>query len=241
MATTVTPPRATAPKRAPMDSLRKTAFWAGVFYLISFVSIPTLILYGPVKEAGYIAGDGPDTGALIGGVLELIVGLAGIGTAVVLYKVLKRQNQAAALGFVGSRVLEGTLLFAGVASILTVVALRQAGVGADGLVTGQALVGMYDSLFLLGQGLIPPLNALLLGFLLYRSGLVPKILPLAGFIGAPLLVAGHIGTMFGVWERVNVLAGIGVLLIAGWEFSLGVYLVVKGFKPSPITADMADS
>ena len=104
--------------------MRKTAFWAGVFYLLTFVSIPTLMLYGPVKEVGFIAGAGPDTGALIGGVLELIVGLAGIGTAVVLYKVLKRQNQAAALGFVGSRVLEGTLLFAGVASILTVVALR---------------------------------------------------------------------------------------------------------------------
>jgi hypothetical protein len=100
---------------------------------------------------------------------------------------------------------------------------------------------MYDSLFLVGQSLIPPLNALLLGFLLYRSGLVPRILPLGGFIGAPLLLAGHIGTMFGLWGRVNVLVGIGVLLVAGWEFSLGVYLVVKGFKPSPITAGMADS
>jgi hypothetical protein len=128
-----------------------------------------------------------------------------------------------------------------VASLLTLVTLRRAGVGADGLVTGQALVGMYDSLFLVGQSLIPPLNALLLGFLLFRSGLVPRILPLAGFIGAPLLLAGHIGTMFGLWGRVNVLVGIGVLLIAGWEFSLGVYLVVKGFKPSPITAGMADS
>jgi hypothetical protein len=92
-----------------VDSLRKTALWAGVLYLISFVSIPTLILYGPVKESGYIAGAGPDTGVLFGSLLELIVGLAGIGTAVVLYKVLKRQNQAAALGLVGSRVLEGML------------------------------------------------------------------------------------------------------------------------------------
>jgi hypothetical protein len=91
-----------------MDPLRKTSFWAGVLYLITFVSIPVpLVLYGPVKEAGYIAGAGPDTGVLVGGVLELIVGLAGIGTAVVLYKVLKRQNQATALGLVGSRVLEG--------------------------------------------------------------------------------------------------------------------------------------
>ena len=93
MATTTSPRRNTAPPQVPMDSLRKTAFWAGVLYLISFVSIPTLILYGPVKEAGYIAGAGPDTGVLIGGVLELIVGLAGIGTAVVLYKVLRGRTK----------------------------------------------------------------------------------------------------------------------------------------------------
>jgi hypothetical protein len=121
-----------------------------------------------------------------------------------------------------------------------IVTLRQAGIGADGLVTGQALVGMYDSMFLLGQSLIPPLNALLLGSLMYRSRLVPRILPLLGLIGAPLLVAGHIGTMFGLWGtfgqwgQPNVLTGIGVLLVAGWEFSLGVYLVMKGFRPSAV-------
>jgi hypothetical protein len=232
MATTVTPPRATAPKRAPMDSLRKTAFWAGVLYLLTFVSIPTLILYGPVKEAGYIAGAGPDTGVLIGGVLELIVGLAGIGTAVVLYKVLKRQNQAAALGFVASRTLEGTLLFAGVASILTVVALRQAGVGADGLITGQALVGLYDKTFLVSGSLIPAVNALLLGSLLYKSRLVSRVLPVLGLIGAPLLLVGTIGTMFGAWEAASPATLLLALPIATWEFSLGVYLIVKGFRPA---------
>ena len=238
MATTATPPRASVPERAPMGSLRKTAFWAGVLYLITFVSIPTLILYGPVKEAGYIAGAGPDTGALVGGVLELIVGLAGIGTAVVLYKVLKRQNQAGALGFVGSRVLEGALLFAGVASILTVVALRQAGVGADGLVVGQALVGLYDKTFLVSGSLIPAVNALLLGTLLYKSGLVPRVLPVLGLVGAPLLLVGTMGTMFGAWEAASSPTLLLALPIATWEFSLGVYLVVKGFKPSPITAGM---
>jgi len=239
MTTTTPPPRAPTTRRAPMESLRKTAFWAGVLYLLSFVSIPTLILYGPVKEAGYIAGAGPDTGVLIGGVLELIVGLAGIGTAVVLYKVLKRQNQAAALGLVGSRVLEGTLLFAGVASILTVVALRQAGVGAEGLVIGQALVGLYDKTFLVSGSLIPAVNALLLGTLLYKSRLVPRVLPTLGLIGAPLLIAGTMGTMFGAWEAVSPVTLLLTLPIATWEFSLGVYLVVKGFRPSRITAGMA--
>lgn len=228
-----------------MASLRKTALVAGGFYLLTFVSIPTLALYGAVKEAGYITGSGPDTAAIVAGLLEIIVALAGIGTAVVLYRVVKRQNQAVALGFVGARVLEAAAIFVGVASLLTIVTLRQAGVGPEALVTGQALVGMYDSMFLLGQSLIPPVNALLLGSLLYRSRLVPRMLPLLGFIGAPLLVAGHVGTMFGLWGtfgqwgRPNVLTGIGVLLVAGWEFSLGVYLVVKGFKPSPITAGMA--
>jgi hypothetical protein len=240
MASTITD-RTAATKRIPMDSLRKTAMVAGAFYLLTFVSIPTLALYGAVHQPDYILGSGPDTAVVMGGLLEIIVALAGIGTAIALYPVVKRQNESVALGFVGARVLEAATIFAGVASLLTIVTLRQAGVGADGLITGQALVGMYDSLFLVGQSLIPPLNALLLGFLLYRSGLVPRILPLGGFIGAPLLLAGHIGTMFGLWGRVNVLVGIGVLLVAGWEFSLGVYLVVKGFKPSPITAGMADS
>ena len=94
-----------------MDSMRKTALWAGALYLLTFVSIPTLALYGPVKEPGYIAGPGPDTGALVGGILELIVGLACIGTAVALYPVVKRQNEGVAMGFVGARVLEAATHF----------------------------------------------------------------------------------------------------------------------------------
>jgi hypothetical protein len=143
------------------------------------------------------------------------------------------------MGFVGARVLEAAAIFAGVVSLMSIVTLRQAGVGAEGLVTGQALVAQYDWTTLLGQGMLPAVNALLLGSLLYRSRLVPRVLPILGLVGAPLLIAGDIGTIFGLWGRVNLLAGIAVLLIAGWEFSLGVYLVVKGFKPSPITAGMA--
>jgi hypothetical protein len=231
--------RVTATKRVPMDPQRKSALVAGVLYLLTFVSIPTLALYGPVHEPDYILGSGPDTAVILGGVLEIVVALACIGTAVALYPVVKRQNEGVALGFVGARVLEAATIFSGVASLLTIVTLRQAGVGADGLVTGQALVAQYDWTTLFGQGMLPAVNALLLGSLLYRSRLVPRILPVLGLVGAPLLIAADIGTMFGLWERVNVLAGIAVLLIAGWEFSLGVYLIVKGFKPSPITAGMA--
>src|SRR6266704_4809889 len=178
--------RTTATKRVPMDSLRKTALVAGVLYLLTFVSIPTLFLHVPVPGANYIVGPGPDTGVILGGILEMIVALAGIGTAVALYPVVKRQNEGVALGFVGSRVLEAATIFAGVAFLLSVVTLRHAGAGAGALVTGQALVTRYDRMILIGQSFMPAVNALLLGTLLYQSRLVPRVLPLLGFIGATL-------------------------------------------------------
>ena len=217
-----------------MSPLRKTALVAGVFYLLTFVSIPTLFLYGPVRSPKYILGPGPDTAVIFGGVLEIIVALAGIGTAVTLYPVVKRQNGGVALGFVGSRVLEAATIFAGVASLLSVVTLRQAGAGAAGLVSAQTLVALYGRTFLIGQSFIPAVNALLLGSLLYQSRLVPRVLPLLGFIGAALLVASDIGVLFNLWGQTSSVSGLAALPIALWEFSLGVYLVVKGFKPSPI-------
>src|SRR6266487_4413162 len=231
--------RTTATKRVPMDSLRKTALVAGALYLLTFVSIPTLFLYGPVHDPKYIVGPGPDTGVLFGGILEMIVALAGIGTAVALYPVVKRQNEGVALGFVGARVLEAATIFTGVVCLLSVVTLRQAGAGADALVTGHALVALYDRTFLIGQSFLPAVNALLLGSLLYQSRLVPRVLPLLGLIGAPLLVGADIAKLFGLIGQHAPLAGLFALPIALWEFSLGVWLVVKGFKPSPITAGMA--
>ncbi|MER7993394.1 DUF4386 domain-containing protein [Micromonospora chalcea] len=214
-----------------MDSLRKTSLVAGGFYLLTFVSIPTLTLYAPIREADYILGGTPDTPVVVGGVLEVIVALACIGTAIALHPVLKRQGEARALGFVAARVLEAAGIFIGVASILTLVALRRAGAEPDALVTGRTLVAFYDSVFLLSQALLPAVNALLLGSLLYQSRLVPRILPVLGLAGAPLLVASDLGTLFGAWDRLSPVAAVAALPIAVWEFSLGVYLVVKGFKP----------
>ncbi|MFE2612985.1 DUF4386 domain-containing protein [Micromonospora chalcea] len=219
-----------------MNSLRKTSLVAGGFYLLTFVSIPTLTLYAPIREADYILGATPDTPVVVGGVLEVIVALACIGTAIALYPVLKRQGEARALGFVAARVLEAAGIFIGVASILTLVALRRAGAEPDALVTGQTLVAFYDSVFLLSQALLPAVNALLLGSLLYQSRLVPRWLPMLGLAGAPLLVASDLGTLFGAWDRLSPVAAVAALPIAVWEFSLGVYLVVKGFRPSPVTA-----
>jgi Domain of unknown function (DUF4386) len=221
-----------------MSPLRRTAVVAGVFYLLTFVSIPTLFLYDQVRHnPKYILGPGPDTAVLVGGILEIIVALAGVGTAVALYPVLKWQSEWRALGFVGTRTLEGAGILAGVACLLAIVSLRQAGAGAGALVTGQTLAILYDRIFLLSQDLMPPLNAVLLGSLLYQSRLVPRVLPLLAFFGAALLVASDIGVLFGVFALVSAPAGLLALPIALWEFSLGVYLVVKGFKPSPITAD----
>src|SRR5437667_9664834 len=191
-----------------MSPHRKTSLAAGALYLLTFVSIPTLALYVPVHASNYILGPGPDTGVIFGGILEMIVALACIGTAVALYPVVKRQNEGVALGFVGVRVLEAATIVAGVVSLLSVVTLRQAGAGADALVTGQALVALHDRTFLLGQGLMPAVNALLLGSLLYRSRLVPRVLPVIGFIGAPLLVASVAATLFDLWGQVSVVSGI---------------------------------
>ena len=244
MATTVQTPAAKAPpKGTPMSSTRKTALVAGIFYLITFISIPTLALYGPVKNhRDWILSSGAHTGVLVGGFLEVIVALAGIGTAVTLYPVVKRQNEGAALGFVAARVLEAGMIFTGVVSLLSLVTLRQdlggaAGANAAALVTtGASHVAVYNWTFLLSQSLMPAFNALLLGSLLYRSRLVPRIIPVIGLIGAPLLICAVIATLFGGCKLGS--PGLAAVPVAAWELSLGVWLVVKGFRPSPITAAM---
>jgi hypothetical protein len=234
----MTTDQSTATRPLPTTSLRKTALIAGLLYLLTFVSIPTLALYGSVHDPNFIIGPGSNSPVLVGGVLEVIVALAGIGTAVVLYPVLNRQNEAVALGLVGSRVLEAAGILAGVACLLTIVTLREGGAGNGALVTGQALVALYDRIFLLSQSLMPAVNDLLLGYLLYKSRLVPRVLPVLAFIGAPLLLVSDAAVLFGVVERVSALPAIATLPVALFEFSLGVYLTVKGFRPSPITAGM---
>ena len=243
MASTAQTPATNPPaKRAPMDSMRKTALVAGIFYLITFISIPTLFLYGPVKNhQDWILGSGGHTAVLVGGFLEVIVALAGIGTAVTLYPVVKRQNEGFALGFVASRVLEASMIFAGVVSLLSLVSLRQHLGGAAGantaalVTTGASHVAVYNATFLLGQSFMPAINAVLLGTLLYQSRLVPRALPVLGLIGAPLLIAAVFATYFGGIEQSSSWAALLALPIAAWEFSLGVWLVVKGFRPCPIT------
>ncbi len=239
MSTTVD---AFAATRPPMDRMRRTSLAAGILYLITFVSIPTLIVFQPVRNgADFVLGAGSDTGVLLGAFSEVIVALAGIGTAVVLFPVAKRVSETAALGFVASRVVEGALIIVGVVSVLSLVTLRNDVAGtadadaASLVTTGHTLAATYDWTFLLSQSLAPVFNALCLGYVLYRSGLVPRILPTIGLIGAPLLLAADIAIFFGVFDRTGPIA-LAALPIAVWEFSLGVYLTVKGFKPSAVAA-----
>ncbi len=230
--------RTTSPKPAPLESMRKTALVAGVFYLITFISIPSLTLYGPIfNNPAWILGSGRDAGVLISTVLELIVALAGIGTAVALYPVVKRQNEGFALGFVASRIVEAGMIFTGVVSILSLVTLRTnlgavaSAADAPSLVTtGASLVATYNSTFLLGQSLMPAVNALLLGYLMYRSGLVPRILPVLGLIGAPLLLSADIGILLGINEKVSLWSGLAVVPIFVWELGIGLWMTFKGFK-----------
>lgn len=213
---------------------RKISLMAGLLYLLTFVSIPTLALYTNVKGAGYIHGTSPDTSAIIGGILEVIVALAGIGTAVVLFSVLKKQNETAAIGLIASRILEASCIFVGVGCILTIVTLRQTGVGADALVTSQTLAALYDRIFLLSQSLLPGVNDILLGFLLYKSRLVPRALSMIGIVGGPILIIGFMAVMFGLVGQHEPLAGLSAVGVALFEFSLGVWLVVKGFNPAAV-------
>ena len=222
-----------------MTSLRKTAFVAGLLYLITYLAIPTVVLYGPaLDDPNFIASTGNSTGILWAAVLELIVAFAIVGTGVALFPVLKRQNEGVALGFVTARLFETGIIVVGIISVLSIVTLRQdvgatAGADAASLVsTGRALIAIHDWTFLIGQTLLPGINALLLGSLMYRSGLVPRVIPLLGLIGAPLMISSALGQVVGINEEYSVWSAIALVPIFLWELTLGLWLVFKGFKPS---------
>ena len=193
------------------------------------------------------SGQDPTSGILWGGFLELITALACIGTAIVLFPILRRQNETTALGFVASRTLEAATIVVGVVTLLAVVTLRQDLGGATGaeatslVVTGQALVAVHTWTFLLGPGFMAGVNALLLGSLLLRSRLVPRVIPALGLVGAPLLLASSTATLFGAYSQLSVWSAIATIPIFLWELSLGLWLVVKGFTPSPLTAGTGDA
>lgn len=216
-----------------------------MFYLITFASsIPAVFLLEPVlNHPDYVVSAGNDTSVVWGCLLDLINAFACVGTAVALFPVVRRQNVSTALGFVAARLFEAAVISVGVVSLLAVVSLRRTGAaGADPaslISAGQALVALRDATFLVGPGTIPAVNALLLGYLLFRSRLVPRVLPILGLIGAPLLLLSAILSMFSLNDQVSVLSAVATLPIFLWELLLGLYLTFKGFKPSPVLTGAA--
>jgi len=232
-------------------SPRTIALVTGVLFVITYVTSipPVLFLYVPMlDDPRYIVGAGADNGALWGAFLELLLIVANIGTAVVLFPILKRVNEIFALGYVTARIVESVFIAVGILSLLAVVTLRQGFAGAAGadaamLVTvGKALVALHDWTFLLGPGFVVGIgNGLLLGYLMYRSALVPRAMAMLGLVGGPLLFASSILVLFGFYEQVSVWAGIATSPEFLWELSLGIWLIVKGFKPSPIASQSAQT
>ena len=220
---------------------------AGILYLVTIAaSIPAVFLLDPVlTDPAYILGAGADDQVVLGCLLDLVNALACIGTAVVLFSIVRLEHEGFALGFVTTRMFEAAVIVIGVACLLAIVTLRQdgsAGTSDDAMVAvGRGLVAVRDATFLLGPGLMPAFNAFLLGTLMYRSRLVPRPIPIAGLIGAPLLLSSSLGIMFGVNTATSLWAAIATLPILLWELSLGLWMTFKGFDPSaPILARAVD-
>jgi hypothetical protein len=220
---------------------QKIARLTGVLFVITYItSIPAaLVLYVPVLDnPNYIVGGGgADSGVALGALLELILIIANIGTAIVLYPVVKRVNEILALGYVTARVIECAFIAVGILSVLSMVTLRQeATAGADAaslLAVGQSLVALQSWTFLLGPGFVVGVgNGLILGYLMYKSALVPRGMALLGLIAGPVLLARFVGILFGVFEPMSALGSIMVVPEFVWELALGIWLIVKGFNPS---------
>jgi hypothetical protein len=220
-----------------LDQKRARIF--GVLYIITFVtSIPALFLYEKVLRdpVGYIAGAGHDNRIFVGALLELLLIIANIGTAVVIFPIVRRQSEELALGYVTARVFECTFILVGIVSILGVVTLRREAAGASEGTIAYTLAAIKDWTFLLGPGWVVGLgNGLILGYLMYRTGLVPRQLTWLGLVGGPLIIISGTAVMFSGNHPSSSLHSFQSIATAPeflWELSLGVYCTVKGFKPS---------
>jgi hypothetical protein len=227
-----------------VDSTRKTALAVGVLFILTFItSIGAVIAYGPVlSDPNYITGAGADTRVFLGAFLELFLILTNIGCAVVLFPLLKRTNETVALGYVTARLVECTFILVGLLSLLAIVTLRQGAAGADAgslVLIGKSLRAIHDWTFLLGPGFTDGIGTgLMLGYLMYRSGLVSPRMALFGVVGGPLLAASGIAVLFGVIPQGSPLQSIVTIPEIVWEAFLGLWLTFKGFSPAPIASNL---
>ncbi len=223
-----------------MSPERKLAIAVGVLFFITHItSIAAIVLYQPVlNRAGYVLGNGAANGRILfGGLLEVILAAAVVGTAVTLYPVVRRHNRALAMGYVGLRTLEAGIIVTGIASLLAVVTLQHdlAGTATNAVAlttVGRALVAVHNWTFILGPGLVCGINTLVMAWALYRSKLVARFIPVLGMIGGPLVFAANVAVMFGV-PRGDL--GLFVLPVFGWEICLAAFLILKGFRSTATT------
>jgi hypothetical protein len=216
---------------------QKRARWFGVLYLITFVtSIPAALLYGPVLNhpEAYIAGPGHDKQILLGALLELLLIIANIGTAVVIVPIVRRRYEELAIGYVTARLVECTFILVGIVSVVSIITLRNHGVGASGRTIAFTLKSIKDWTFLLGPGWVVGWgNGLILGYLMYRTGLVPRRATWLGLIGGPLIIVTGTAVMFSGNHPSSTLHSLQGILTApefAWELFLGIYCTIWGFK-----------
>jgi hypothetical protein len=217
-----------------LDQKRARVF--GVLYLITFItSIPALLLFQPVLDdpVGYIAGAGQDNRILFGVLLELLLIIANIGTAVVIFPIVRRQSEELALGYVTARLIESTFILVGIVAVLGIVTLQQEVAGAAEGSIAYTLAAIKDWTFILGPGWVVGWgNGLILGYLMYRSGLVPRKLAMLGLVGGAFNILSGTLVLFGVADPGGTLQGLATIPEGVWELSLGLYCTVKGFRPS---------
>lgn len=215
---------------------QRRARWFGVLYLVTFAtSIPALWLFQPVLDdpVGYIASAGSDNRIVLGALLELILIVANIGTAVVIVPIVRRMSDELAIGYVTARLFESMFILVGIVSVLGIVLLRQEASGGDEGSIAYTLAGIKDWTFNLGPGWVVGLgNGLILGYVMYRSGLVPRQMALLGLLGGSLILISGTLVLFDVANPGGTLQAICTIPEFIWELSLGVYCIAKGFRRS---------
>jgi hypothetical protein len=223
-----------------MTTGRRTSLIFGLFFAGTFIfSIPALYFYDTVlHDAGYVLGGGFDTRISIGALLEILLAICNIATAIVLFPITRRANEAFALGYVASRIVESVIILAGVISLMAIVTLRASVVpGADtGVLTiaGRSLVAFHDWTFLLGPQFCAGFgNGFLLGYVMATSGLVPRRMALIGLVGGPLAFLGGVLVLFDVLKPMSTGLVLLTILEVVWELSITIYPIVKGFRPCP--------
>jgi hypothetical protein len=212
----------------------------GLLFIITFLtSIPAYLIFESVLDdpAGFIGGDGSMGWLYFAILLEFFLVLSNVGTGVVLYPIARRQNEGLAMGYVAARIIESVFIAVGIVFVLGLVTLRLDAFGTADMAA--SLKDLKDWTFLLGPGMIVPFgNGLILGYLMYRSGLVPRRMAWFGLIGGPIVFLSNLGVMFDWWEVRTV--QILVLPEAIWELFLGFYCAIWGFRrDSPILTPAA--